>query len=315
MHRFNIAVLALWLALAPAFAQMNSFFPGPGTIHTTGGAAFQGPGDIVSGSSAYWGLICYNTAYTGKVADLVDAATGNTTGTRLQCAAGGTISALVSGSACTFVTGNACSSIAITCATACSILTFYDQSGSANCGSTVACDMTQATLADQATFTQNCNGTKFCATSNTNTTYSVAIPVATINQPYSVSAIYKRTVTSGTQLLFYAGSNNIQLAGNGAGAGYITASGTNLAYTATDNAYHSVQGIFTTTCTAYTDGSVSATPAACGTATPSGFANMGISSSGLSWVGTFYSVGLWPAAFTSGNASSMSTNDHTNCGC
>jgi hypothetical protein len=110
---------------------------------------------------------CYQHSYSGSHIDLVDAATGNTTGTRLQCA-NGVISALVSGSACTFVTGNACSSLTTTCGTAgspisCEIVTFYDETGAAKCGG--ACNWTAA-HGSRALYTYNAVGSQACATFN-----------------------------------------------------------------------------------------------------------------------------------------------------
>src|SRR5437879_10288669 len=125
----HAALFAILLAVQPAVSGSMMLL---GVGGSGAAAAYSGPGDVVSGAFAWWGMLCYSNAYSGNVADITDAATGNTTGTRLQCSFG-IVSALVSGSACTFVTGNACSSLATTCATACNVVTLYDQSGNTNC--------------------------------------------------------------------------------------------------------------------------------------------------------------------------------------
>ena len=52
---FLIALAAIVFAVvSPAFAQVGGLmFPGPG--HGHGSTAYSGPGDIVSGASAWWG--------------------------------------------------------------------------------------------------------------------------------------------------------------------------------------------------------------------------------------------------------------------
>lgn len=77
---------------------------------------YNGPGDIIPGATAFWGLRCYTNAYTGNVADIWDAATGNTTETILKCSRGGAITATIN-------------PLATTCAGGCGIAKLYDQTG------------------------------------------------------------------------------------------------------------------------------------------------------------------------------------------
>jgi hypothetical protein len=65
--------------IRPASAQMWPF-PGPGRAAVGGGGGYTGPGDVVSGASAWWGLRAYNAAYaTGSnpAVDLVDQSANN----------------------------------------------------------------------------------------------------------------------------------------------------------------------------------------------------------------------------------------------
>jgi hypothetical protein len=316
---FLIALASIAFGVcSPAFAQVGGLgFPGPGLGHQGGGGAtFQGPGDIVAGTFFFYGQ-CPTTAFSGTLLDVVDNATGNTTGSRVLCSSGGVISSLVSGSACTFVTGNACSPLATTCAVACSVLSFYDVSGLTNCGNgAAACIMTQSTLADQAILN---NGAKLSYTSTANTAYAnTNYGFNTLNQAFTISAVYKRTTSAGFQTLFEMANGNVQLqtGDNAANTGDIVA-GSALTYTATDSAYHSVQAVFNNTaCNIYVDGVASSTsPGTCGTSTLANFNPFGIGLGAGGHVGQFFYIGVWNIGMSSGNASSMSTNDHTNCGC
>lgn len=197
MRSLIALLLSLWLA--PAWAQVPMTGAGKGT------PAYVGPGDIAT--FLFWhGFRCYNGTYSGNVADITDAATGNTTGTRLQCA-NGVVVDLVSGSACTFVTGNACSSLATTCATACNVRTLYDQLGSVNC--TTTCNATQTTNANRPTLVMSCVNSSPCMESsglnqvlaNSTGTYSFADP-----NSFSVVANF----TSGTgSPNFYVSSGSV----------------------------------------------------------------------------------------------------------
>ena len=194
MFRLIAVALALVCLYGGAQAQFNSFPPGAFTgkaARDAGTASYQGPGDVYStGIYAWWAIdSCWNNAYAGKVVDITDAATGNTTGSRVMCASGIT-SALVSGSACTFVTGNACSSIATTCAVSCNVLTAYDQSGQTNCGA-AACDVTRATNSQRPIYTANYSGGKACATFNAANSQELLTAATTTaeNQPFFTSSV------------------------------------------------------------------------------------------------------------------------------
>lgn len=190
---WRIAV-AVWLTLGIAVlglsgqsrAQFNGCSYGfctPSVVSTS----YTGPLDVIPTAALAYSFRCTATAYAGNVADVVDTATGNTTGARLQCASGGTVSSLVSGSACTFVTGNACSSLGTTCAVACNVRTWYDQSGNGN-------DVTQVTLATQPPVTVSCFNSHPCAGTFANQQLSRAtLASATVNQPLTISAVLQGT--------------------------------------------------------------------------------------------------------------------------
>jgi hypothetical protein len=197
---FLIALGAIVFAIvSPVSAQGfngGGFNMGLGPFASGG---FAGPGDVLSGAKFYYGFECYNAAYAGNVADLVDTATGTTSGTRLQCSAGGTISAVVSASTCAtttggaaFISGGLCSPIATTCAVSCNVLTTYDQSGAAACVSG-PCDLTMPTLANQPLYVNSCVNSKPCMKFVASDLNSGVTNTLTLAQPFTFSQVMGRT--------------------------------------------------------------------------------------------------------------------------
>lgn len=226
--RFLLALIfaILAVALSPAESQTNILGGGMvGDAKATAAAPYAGAGDALPGFYYYVGVDCYTTAYTGLTIDVVDSSTGNTTGTRLQCSAGGHVSALVSASACTFVTGNACSPLATTCTVACNVVTFYGQDGNTNCAGN-PCNFTEATNSKRAKYIANCTpNNAACArfTQANSQTYQTTNTIGTLAQPatYFFAALQNTNVAgpvlsdsnidnyfaAGPVLRMYAGTN------------------------------------------------------------------------------------------------------------
>jgi Concanavalin A-like lectin/glucanases superfamily len=278
-------------------------------------SGYQGPGDVVSGALAWWGVRCYNTAYAGNVMDITDTSTGNTTGTRLQCSSGGTVSALVSGSACTFVTGNACSTLATTCATSCNVEKLYDQSGNTNCSS-AACDLSQATNATRPTLNTNCVNGKICLVWSASTTqYLSNASQYTTTQPFSVSAYVQRTQNNTTQQIFFSCSGGASQAGFSPSTNsiYMFSGSAQPTATASDGSFHALQLVFNNaSSTFYVDGS--STSASLTSSTGCANVNsifLGVASGGVSATkmeGELTEEGVWASGFNSTQAGSMTTN-------
>jgi hypothetical protein len=248
-------------------------------------------------------------AVRGSVVDIADAATGNTTGTRLVCA-GGTVSALVSASACTFVTGNACSPLATTCATACVANTIYDQSGSNKCGG-APCNLTNATLADRPTVTQSCQNSKICLVFNgTSDCMFNGTSVTAQAQPFTLSSVQNTTSPSGFSALW--ASTNISLVGSvGANTWSLYAGSAQTNSTAADAAFHAIQTVFNnTSSSAYIDGTANAglAPGTDGIATDVDIGG-GAACAAFYWTGEWLEAGLWGADKTANDAT-MNTNQH-----
>lgn len=166
------AILALCLGLAcPSEAGFQTLLK---VGHpTTGGAAYTGPGDVVASASAWWGLRCYNAAYSGNVARIKSPSDALTT--TITCTGNGVLSS----------TGTA---IATTCATSCTVDILYDQSGNGK-------NLINTTEATRPIYLLTCSPGSLPCMSFTaagvmflnNTT-----GIGTISQPYTVAAVYEQ---------------------------------------------------------------------------------------------------------------------------
>jgi hypothetical protein len=204
----------------------------------SGVVAYSGPGDIVSGALAAFGGRCYNTAYSGNMADVWDGATGSTTETLLTCSPGGTINQTVN-------------SLATTCSVSCSIKTFYDMSGALSCGG-AACDLTQATNSKRPVLIQSCLNGKICgrctASSSQEMTHASSFTRA---QQITYSSVFNpKDATPANTITLFASDNGsfrgpyLQAAETGSPAIRIYAGSSTAGTTVTLGSPYSVQGIF-----------------------------------------------------------------------
>jgi hypothetical protein len=311
VRRFLAAIAGLCLIATGSLAFYQSRDSNYNQNIAASGGGYTGPGDVVSGAYAWWGLRCYNNAYSGLVADITDASSGNTTGTRLQCSSG-TVSAVVSGSACTFVTGNACSSLATTCASSCNVVTLYDQSGASNC--TGPCNMAQASNGARPTVMVSCLNSHPCMVFNgTSHLLQTPNPASSQIQPYTMSGVAERTGntsvfadiiganTNAVQFLFNSGANQFTLY-----AGSVASP-----VTANDSAYHAIQGVYNgSSSIIYVDGTqttgLSAGASALGNTAP---IILGAGNNYLT--GNIAEAGIWPIGLNTTQQSNMNSNQHT----
>ena len=277
-----------------------------------GSAGYVGPGDVVSGAWGWWGLRCYNAAYSGNVADVFDTATGTTTETLLTCSAGGIMNQTIN-------------ALSVTCAIGCSIKILYDQSGNTNC-SINACDFgTSAPVSSWPVLSLNCLGALPCMTFNgTSSRFQAAHTPTTLAQPLTISASAVRSTGTGEQNILSSNSGNATLLEfhNAANGADIYSGSTNFLIVpgVTDGTWHAFQGIFCSTASSpcSTSGNTS-------NLNVNGSDNTGnISNSSLSanlfmgndlqgsWLnGRIVEAGVWPFSFSSANNSAMSTNQRS----
>lgn len=271
MRAYIWFVLAAFLAIgSPVMAQLLLTGVGTGGVGAGGGGGYAGPGDtsVAGAAVAFWATFsCYTAAYSGNVMDVVDTATGDTTGTRIQCS-GGTASALVSGSACTFVTGHACSPLTNgstgTCDSACSVRQLYDQTAGNNCTS-ASCDLLWNTgnVAGAPALTLNALSTFPCITSASDSKSLVSTNSLTQNQAFTLLMTSKRI--SGTADVYGVMRDTSTVAGT-IRFGYANAANKADMYngnsipagaTASDTHFHALGGVFAnaTQSVLYVDGS------------------------------------------------------------
>lgn len=197
-------------------------------IVSGGVTGYQGPGDIVSGALAWWGLRGYNAATTGTIATICDATTG------LVC-----VSATWSGGVLTLPTvgGVLCNNTT----NVCEVAELFDQSGNTNC--TTACSILVG-HGSRPTLLINCLGSLPCMSVAGVSGLTSGNLVSNQAQPYTLSTVALRTSGAQstiasyndqpTQGLFATAANTV---GMYAGTSVATAA-------ATDNVVHTLQFIF-----------------------------------------------------------------------
>jgi hypothetical protein len=255
-------------------------------------ASYQGPGDIVSSASVWYGLRCYNSAYTGNVADVY--APADATHTLLTCSSGGTINQTLQ-------------ALSTTCAVSCTVKTLYDQTVS-------GLNLTQATIANRPTFIINCLGSLPCMSFDGSATFLNNVSFSTISQPYTFSAVNQGTIPGGITFgaLMTANSNSIgwywsnssNLIQFNWGAAPVTA-------TATNSTWHNFQFVADNgggNSNVNVDGTGNALNLASGAGVQTNFylgSEPGPSNVMLGKVGE---IGIWPIGFSSGQKTSMCHN-------
>lgn len=260
---------------------------GNGGLPQGGGGGYTGPGDIVASALGWWGLRAYNAAYaTGSnpAADVCDVAVGTT------CS---TINIKSDGS---FDAATAAASAA--CTVACSVKTLYDQSGGGN-------NLIQSIVANRPVLSFSCIGSLPCmifASHGLQKLMSV-----TQAQPFTISSVAERTgsFTSFNFIGPVADGNGLYFA-NAADTAE-TYCGSGITKAATDGAFHALHSICNGASSVIdVDNSTTTGNAGSGTNT----ANPTFGDTGNAYVGHATEMGWWGSAFSAGNITSMSANQH-----
>lgn len=291
-----LAVLAM-LLLCGQSPVMNGFPPGTfqsrAAIDKGAATSYTGPGDIVSGAIGWWGLRGYNAAYSGNVAQVCDTAT-NLICANITWSAGALVFPTIGGSLC-----DNSSNI-------CDIATLYDQSGYGNA-------MTQSNYSLRPTLVVGTH--PYLVFGNTSVLAVSTGPGS--SQPWTISGVSYQSSNLGGDVLGqpntnygYAMTSNYShnqvrfFAGALANVGSIA-----------DGSWHAIQFVANSASSvAYVDGtSNSISPSTGALGSSGGYAINGGYVDLLGQLGgiRFCEVGAWPSGFTSGNQSSMNSNQHT----
>lgn len=280
-------------------------------------ATFTGPGDVVSGAYAWWGLRAYSSAKAGTKAinlcddtgaNCVDILTNASTGKLNSPGTLGVNNCNTSGS--------------------CVIATFYDQSGSTNC-SGVACDITQATNAARPTLLFSCINSLPCAVFSgvANQKLESTSTVASLAATVSMSAVANRTGTFTTagNILAVGAANAINLNFRQVASAVQMFAGTAgiFASNITDSNFHAFQAVFNgassnlmcggsagTSCSnAGTNNSLS--PGSIASDASGKFAIGLNAASANSLTGDITEVGMWNSVFNGTQQTNMNSNQVT----
>lgn len=234
-------LLALLLALGliiPAGAA--GWFP---LVVRPAAVGYTGPGDVqaLSGTSAFWGLRALSSATRGnKIANVctlvtavdtcVDMSSDATTGNMV-------ITTIPGASACNNSTQ------------ICNVKILYDQSGLNGCNSNSApCNLTQATVATRPTIVISCLGSLPCMDFNGSQHLDNGTPFGNV-QPFTFSAVAERTgaFTSFGDIFGSGTAGQIQFLYNSSANSVGQYAGTLTFVTASDSAFHAIQNVFATT--------------------------------------------------------------------
>lgn len=259
---------------------------------------YFGPGDVVSGATAWWGLRAYNEAFaaSGGNAITVRRASDNTTQTIVVLSTG----ALDVSTASTF-----CAS------TTCYVTEAFDQTGHSN-------NVIQATTSAQPQLVFNCIGSLPCL-GFTNTSDQGLTATYTLAQPLTVTAVALTSVagsstyqpivgssTSGDAYLEFApinsSSNGIALAAKtGGGIGYSAI---------TQSTFYAMVGVLNGA-SSVLDYDGTTTSGSAGTNGIGTQVSWGTDSTADWLEGQSTEAGVWGSAFTTGQQSSMVSNQRT----
>lgn len=272
-------------------------------------ASYTGPGNVVSGAAAFWGLRGYTAAFSGAVANICDVATGAICADATW-AAGVLTLPTIGGSPCAN-SGNVCQ-----------VATLYDQSGALACAGPAACTITQATASKRPTLvvpgaSNGCPAdTMHCMTFVRANSQCLPTAAAAYTQAHPVSAIFTGIRTGNTTSIQGAiGFSSTNYTGWSNSANKLRVfSGAVLDATYNDSVWHAAQITWSNTVGSLSaDGSTTA--GATGTTAPSsnaiGFGSATASTCINGVEGKLVEAGIWPIAFSAQNISDLNTNAHS----
>jgi hypothetical protein len=293
MFRNNVLGLVCALLLVfPASAQIAQ--SGAGRIPSS---AFTGPGNIVSGAKAWWGLRAYSTTQADgahKAVNIIRASDSQTCDVFYSTGGGLGVTTACSGAANGTAAATFCN------ATTCKIITWYDETGNGN-------DLTQATSGRQAVLTFSCLGSLPCATFAGGQNYGATF--STTNNPFTLSLVATRTGA-------FTSEGDIFIQGGSVGYYFDTVASTlsffaggTVSATPSDGAWHAMELSVDTTASAFiVDGGTPVTTANANNMT--GALTVGDKSSTPTngFTGNITELGLWTVKFSGPEAANMCHN-------
>lgn len=310
MRAIFAAFLTAIVSVASAQSPTLPGFP-PGLFANRGAidaaTTYAGPGDVVSGAFAWWGLRCYNAAYTGIVVDILSQPIG--TGSRISCATGGVLVVDASPTDCTWVAGNACSPIAATCSVSCFVNTLYDQSGANNCTG-APCNLAPT---GNTIYLPSCNAGLPCINIAAGSgAHLTATTTTAQSQPITSSSVWMGTGASGLANLFNietGASTGLLVQTNFTGASMRIFAGTASSnVTLANTTMYSNQNVFSGASSSVdlNGATTSGLNVGAGTVVSGYLMNWGIAAGGVG--ADFFEIGWWAKAFSGTEQTNMTSN-------
>ncbi len=304
LQAVRLRLLAAAVAICCMTAPALSYWQSRDQITVGAPASYSGPGDVQA-FSVWWGLRAYTLATAGtksanicnsgdaNCADINTLANGNfdvatATGAPLNCGgAGGT----------------------------CTVKTLYDKTGNLLCTGSVACDITNSTIATRPTLVLNCLGTLPClGLSSTQTLITTTSLVSSMTQIYSVYGVGNRTggTTSFSDITSNSGATNVQMGfGTSANTAAMYAGNVATKTSVADNSFHNIISIFNgVSSTLYADGSSSTVDAGTGATGTGKFCITGIGCTGNGLTGQVVEAG-WKNSDITSVLSALNSNVHS----
>ena len=286
-------VLALGLAAIPAIARAQAPSLGIiGTQRVAAGASYTGPGDIASGALAWYGLRAYSSAARGqKAINVCNAGDATCVDMSTDASSGALTITTVGGTNCSVST--------------CTIKKAYDQTGNGY-------DATQSTIANRPTLSVSCLSSLPCMAFSGSQYLQATIPA--VSFPDTYSAVAKRTGNFGAQnaifasypggpvFYFYSGSNLLALFAGVAGS---------MTVGAADNSWHAIQALVNGGSSSL---DVDGTTSGGALSNNGGSTSLGVGAypGGSNLLNGFMAEGgYWTSAVSSGNQSSLNSNQHS----
>lgn len=286
-----LRVLALLLTLCcAASAQVPTTGAGAGSAYTA--PSYIGPGDVVSGATAFWGLRAYNGAYASAQSKLANICTP----LDAVCA---DVSSNSSGnfnlSAVGSLTCNNSTSI-------CTVKTLYDQTGNGN-------DLTEATIASRPVLTVNCLNTSLPCMTFTPTQH-LETSALSVSTSYTITGVGE--ATSGSFPTFFSSNSG------GAALVYLGATAKFYCYnnllsqTQAQGTFHTIAGVCDDvggTAQFSIDGNI--VTGSLAFAALSGTTALGDDTQGDPLTGSIAEAGIWASEFNSTQIGNMNSNQNT----
>jgi hypothetical protein len=317
-NRLAAFLLCLLLSSSLACAQVNLPLLGVGGKAVAG--AYSGPGDVVSGAFAWWGLRAYSNALansgvsTTPVIDVVGATSGSCT-IFLKGDGTGAVDLTTAGAG---GLGNQCASGATTFCTvtnaSCTISKMYDQSGGLQCTG-APCPIVQGTVASQPGLTFNCqngfpcvNGTSVAAQN----LCTSATPTS-LSQPITLTSVVKPTsLPSGGTVTIGSNTGTIQLS-IVTGPLWRMFAGTVQTVATAFNAWYAIVGVFNGASSTFDiNGSATTVNPGAGSFATLKLCMFGISNvANTELIGSGAEGGIWSGSFNSTQYGNMTSNIRT----